>query len=206
MQRHLRRPLPGLRLVVSNLEEFRGDRQTARLAFLEKPKLVAIGDPVGDPHGRNRRFPDSAAKRAELLGAPKGVDQVRNAFDLSHRLEDSPNSLDTSSPISLGLILARRRGRFPPMSLRQTVRDLDAMSKRVIAMREAKTWSQTEAAHFCKISKTTWNNYETAVSRPTAENLAAMCEVFGVTADFILFGVTRDVPAPILERLYGRSA
>ncbi len=90
--------------------------------------------------------------------------------------------------------------------MRAAVRDVDAISARVIQLREAYGLSPKEAYRRCEIDKTTWNNYECAYSRPSTDNAARICETFGVTLDWLYTGNTAGLSTDAFTRLFGKTA
>lgn len=90
--------------------------------------------------------------------------------------------------------------------MKQQVRDLKSLAERILALRLARGWSQRQAYEACDIQKTAWNNYERAGSRPGIDQAASICEVFGVTLDWLYTGNTAGLSSEALQRLYGRRA
>lgn len=66
-------------------------------------------------------------------------------------------------------------------------------------------WSQQDACRACGIRTTTWNNYEKGVSRPDLDKGATICEVFGVTLDWLYTGSTGGLSQKVLISLYAAS-
>lgn len=90
--------------------------------------------------------------------------------------------------------------------MREQVRDLESLSGRIVALRRMMGWTPRQAYEACGINKTTWNNYETGSSRPTIDHAAAICDVFGVTLDFVYVGDTSGLSPTKLRALYGDQA
>ena len=112
--------------------------------------------------------------------------------------------MDKSIDLTLGLKIQRRWTKVTDK--RRQVRDLDSMAQRIVALRHSRGWTQRQAYETCDIQKTAWNNYERAGSRPGIDQAAAICEIFGVTLDWLYTGNTAGLPSEALERLYGRHA
>lgn len=206
--------IPHLRVVPScrmgAYARFRAFEQAARnlqpasRAFLENREFVPVGELVFDPHMGHSGLSDTPAQLAEGLGPAQSVDQLGHRRN--HAAKDSPNRLDTSSVISLGLHFQRSRATIGVMSLETSIRDMDAFSERIKALRRMRNWQQKEAYEACGVEKTTWNNYEQGTSRPLPEVGAKICDVFGVTLDYLYAGVTAGLSPEVLKALYGKQA
>ena len=63
------------------------------------------------------------------------------------------------------------------------------IGNRIRALRKARGWSQAELARRLKVNKSTVGFYETGERSPSYEVLLQICDVFSVTADYILRGI-----------------
>jgi transcriptional regulator with XRE-family HTH domain len=84
-------------------------------------------------------------------------------------------------------------------------RSIDAIAQRLIATREAFGLSQLEFAIRAGIPGNTYNQYERARSRPSLDFAVRLCEIYGLTLDWIYFGDIRglrhDLAVSILNEL-----
>lgn len=201
-----------VRLVVDNSGRVRvkkrgRNRNAPLFALAEKPVTVALGDGVVDAPVGNGGLSDPAAHGPDTLGSTKCDDQAGNVFNnriIHHESGYSPNSLDASNVISLGHTFYRNRAILRTM--REMVRDVDSISGRIVHLRAVRNWTPRDAYDACGIGKTTWNNYEKGVSRPSLDHAAAICEVFGVTLDWIYTGNTAGLSQNAHSQLYGQQA
>lgn len=90
--------------------------------------------------------------------------------------------------------------------MRDQINDVEAIAARIVLLRKKRKWSPATAYKACDISKTTWNNYEQGVSRPRLDHGASICEVFGVTLDWLYTGNTAGLSQQALAQLYGQQA
>lgn len=90
--------------------------------------------------------------------------------------------------------------------MREMVRDLDSIAGRIVLLRAVRNWKPRDAYEACDIGKTTWNNYEKGVSRPSLDHAASICEVFGVTLDWLYTGNTAGLAQSAHALLYGKRA
>lgn len=63
-----------------------------------------------------------------------------------------------------------------------------AIGGRIRKLRLSHSWSQTELARRIGVNKSVISFYELGSRFPTYENLLRLCDVFGVTTDFLLRG------------------
>ena len=69
-----------------------------------------------------------------------------------------------------------------------------AIGNRIRSLRLSHSWSQAELARRIGVNKSVISFYELGSRFPTYENLLRLCDVFGVTSDFLLRG---DVAAEL---------
>jgi transcriptional regulator with XRE-family HTH domain len=77
----------------------------------------------------------------------------------------------------------------------------EAIANRLIALRKAKGWSSTFIATAVGATPQRWYTYENGRSVPPAPVLAKVRQLTGATADFILFGDTRNMPYELMQQL-----
>lgn len=77
----------------------------------------------------------------------------------------------------------------------------EAIASRLIALRKAKGWSSTFLANAVGATPQRWYTYENGRSVPPAPTLAKIRQLTGASADFILFGDTRNMPYELIQQL-----
>ena len=65
---------------------------------------------------------------------------------------------------------------------------MDSLGKKISALRRERKLSQEELASALFVSRQSVSKWETGQSIPDADNIAAMCSFFGVSADTLIFG------------------
>ena len=68
---------------------------------------------------------------------------------------------------------------------------------RIRELREARGWGQKELADRLQVAYQTIGHYETGRRSPDLETVARLCDVFGVTADYLLG--RSDMPQPLIS-------
>lgn len=58
--------------------------------------------------------------------------------------------------------------------------------EKILALRKARGWSQEEMAEHTGVSRQAVSRWESGTAMPDAEKLIAICECFGVSADYLL--------------------
>lgn len=58
--------------------------------------------------------------------------------------------------------------------------------EKILAMRKARGWSQEELAQWTGVSRQAVSRWESDSAMPDSEKLIALCECFGVSADYLL--------------------
>lgn len=64
------------------------------------------------------------------------------------------------------------------------------MGEKILHMRKARGWSQEELAEQIGVSRQAVSRWESDSAKPDADKIISICELFGVSADYIL----RDIP------------
>lgn len=62
------------------------------------------------------------------------------------------------------------------------------ISHQIVKLRNEKKWSQTQLARAMNVHLTTVRKWEAGTSDPSAGSTLRLCELFNVTADYLLFG------------------
>ena len=70
--------------------------------------------------------------------------------------------------------------------------DRYAIGNRIADLRETKGYKSMEIAQFMDIDRSTYSNIECGKTKLSTENLYKLCQIFDVSADYILFGETED--------------
>lgn len=176
-------------LVGAKLTEPPMNRQTVREAA--KPS------PVADASGAH-------AKRLRHGGrASKGI----NRFIDSHSKHGNPSSLDKSSGLDVGQPSHLERAIIAGMEKQQKSlpvahpRHIDAIAGRLYQLRSTVGISQRAFAKRAGLGFTTYNNYETGVSRPDLDNANRICDEFQVTLDWIYRGNPAGLPYELASKL-----
>lgn len=74
---------------------------------------------------------------------------------------------------------------------------------RVRELRNARGWGQKDLAAKLQISYQAVGNYETGRREPDIKTIFAMCDLFGVTADYLLG--RSDMPTPLISEAEWRT-
>jgi transcriptional regulator with XRE-family HTH domain len=83
-----------------------------------------------------------------------------------------------------------------------TRRSFEAIGQRLRATRETLGLSQKEFAKRARIADNTYNQYERGVSQPKIENAHALCDVYGLTLDWIYNGDPSGLPLRLAKQLF----
>ncbi len=68
--------------------------------------------------------------------------------------------------------------------------DAKLIAARIKELRNERGLSQQKVSMDYHVSKSTWSNYERGTRKITLELIAYICEAWGVSADYLLFGET----------------
>lgn len=60
------------------------------------------------------------------------------------------------------------------------------MGEKILNMRKARNWSQEELAERAGVSRQAVSRWESGTARPDAEKIVILCDLFGVSADYLL--------------------
>lgn len=89
----------------------------------------------------------------------------------------------------------------PKSAPRHSPESWEAIAERLTALRETYGESQAAFARRVGVNVTTWNNFETAVSRISIDNAMRLCRATRVTLDWIYFGNEALLPGELVQRL-----
>ena len=71
------------------------------------------------------------------------------------------------------------------------------MGEKILKLRKAHGWSQEELADRIGVSRQAISRWESDQAKPDADNIILLCELFGLSADYLLgTGVILDNPSP----------
>ena len=88
--------------------------------------------------------------------------------------------------------------------------DRYAIANRIAELREARGYKSMEMAHFMDIHRSTYSHIESGSEKLSSDNLYKLCQIFDVSADYILFGKEIDMELAeirsILEKQSPRKA
>jgi transcriptional regulator with XRE-family HTH domain len=85
-------------------------------------------------------------------------------------------------------------------------RSFEAISRRLIATREAIGLKQSEFAKRAGIPINTYNQYEKAVSQPRLDYAYALCDTYDITLDWIYNGDPSGLPYRLAKDLFKETA
>ena len=77
-----------------------------------------------------------------------------------------------------------------------------SIGDRILKLRKEAGLSQEAFAEKLGVSRQSVSKWETGSVMPDLNKLVAMCELFGVSSDYILYGKEEAAPAPELEEIY----
>ena len=60
------------------------------------------------------------------------------------------------------------------------------MGEKILNMRKARGWSQEELAERVGVTRQAVSRWETGSAKPDADKIIAICDLFGVSADYLL--------------------
>lgn len=60
------------------------------------------------------------------------------------------------------------------------------LGQKLLNLRKARGWSQEELANQLNVSRQAVSRWESDSAKPDADNIIALCDLFGVTADYLL--------------------
>ena len=60
------------------------------------------------------------------------------------------------------------------------------MGEKILAMRKARGWSQEELADRIGVTRQAVSRWESGAAKPDADKIIAVCDLFGVSADYLL--------------------
>ena len=60
------------------------------------------------------------------------------------------------------------------------------MGEKILRMRKARGWSQEELAERMNVSRQAVSRWETGSAKPDADKIVGLCDLFGVSADYLL--------------------
>jgi transcriptional regulator with XRE-family HTH domain len=82
------------------------------------------------------------------------------------------------------------------------LRSVDAIAARLIASRKAIGLKQAEYAERAGIPNNTYNQYEQAKGRPSLDFAYKLCDVYGLTLDWIYNGDESGLPYRIAKNIF----
>lgn len=60
------------------------------------------------------------------------------------------------------------------------------MGEKILSLRKARGWSQEELAEHVGVTRQAVSRWESGTAKPDADKIIAICELFGVSADYLL--------------------
>lgn len=70
------------------------------------------------------------------------------------------------------------------------------MGEKILSMRKARGWSQEELAEQIGVTRQAVSRWESGAAKPDADKIIAVCDLFGVSADYLL----RDQSAAVTHQ------
>lgn len=74
------------------------------------------------------------------------------------------------------------------------------MGEKILAMRKARGWSQEELAEHIGVTRQAVSRWESDSAKPDADKIIAVCDLFGVSADYLLRDYATGAAAPMSEQ------
>lgn len=77
------------------------------------------------------------------------------------------------------------------------------MGEKILKMRKARGWSQEELAEQVGVTRQAISRWESGAVKPDADRIIAICDIFGVSADYLMRGLDTDAkvePSPVSNR------
>ena len=71
--------------------------------------------------------------------------------------------------------------------------DRYAIANRITELREGRGYKSMEMAHFMDIHRSTYSDIECGHVKLSTDNLYKLCQIFDVSADYVLFGKEIDM-------------
>lgn len=66
------------------------------------------------------------------------------------------------------------------------------IGEKILNMRKARGWSQEELAERVRVTRQAVSRWESGSAKPDADKIVALCDLFGVSADYLLRDVMSD--------------
>ena len=77
------------------------------------------------------------------------------------------------------------------------------MGEKILSMRKARGWSQEELAERIGVSRQAVSRWESDSVKPDADKIVAMCDLFGVSADYLLRDIHDEIDAQEISHKRG---
>ena len=82
--------------------------------------------------------------------------------------------------------------------------DRYAIANRIVMLRKESGYKSKEIAQQMDVSATTYSDIECAKTKLSIDNLYKLCQVFDVSADYIIFGETEDAYLAEVRKIFNR--
>ena len=80
--------------------------------------------------------------------------------------------------------------------------DRYAIANRIVMLRKESGYKSKEIAQQMDVSATTYSDIECANTKLSLDNLYKLCQVFDVSADYIVFGETEDAYMAEVRKIF----
>lgn len=77
------------------------------------------------------------------------------------------------------------------------------MGEKILSMRKARGWSQEELAERIGVSRQAVSRWESDSAKPDADKIVAICDLFGVSADYLLRDIHDETDAQEINHKRG---
>ena len=79
------------------------------------------------------------------------------------------------------------------------------MGEKILALRKARGWSQEELAEQIGVTRQAVSRWESGAAKPDADKIIAVCDLFGVSADYLLRDYAGNAAAEPVQTVVSRQ-
>ena len=99
-----------------------------------------------------------------------------------------------------------RKGNIMKEIVSLTQEERFAIADRIAALREKSDYMSKEIAQIMDISSSTYSDIECANTKLSIDNLYKICQIFDVSADYIIFGENENACMAEIRKLISRQS
>jgi len=74
------------------------------------------------------------------------------------------------------------------------------MGEKILKLRKARGWNQEDLAEQIGVSRQAVSRWESDSAKPDADKIVAICDLFGISTDYLLRDVTREADSGDVEK------